>query len=464
MQSAHFHEHIDAAARSAVWRHAGVRESATRRASDIIIRQMSEVMSEGNRRRSAGEVRHTAAPDQSHAGAAATSSVRRPLNIAMVCDGIGDVVAGSIISTARFGERLKAHGHRIVFISSASRQHPCDHEYRGIKTYRLFGVLIPWSEGQLYLAVPFPHRLRTILREEHIDIVHVMIPMPLGLVAVRVAKAMGLPIVIHSHTQPENIFMNVPRLPAREALMRRFSGYVHWLYEQGDVRIYPSPFARRQFPLLSTTRGVVVSNGVDRQRFNPTVPEAFMQRFRLSRRERHLMYVGRLHPEKNLETLIRAMPILLKQHPQTHLCIVGFGYERPALERLAHECDVAGHVTFCGFVPDEDLPAAYSACDLFVLPSLAELEGMAVLEAMACGKPLLIADAPNSAATDFVDGNGLLFRARDPQHLAEQAGRLLSDPERLRAMGDVSVAKSQAFDLDESAAALEAVYYSLLEA
>ena len=409
------------------------------------------------------EVCHDETPHTSHSAATGTPSRRRPLNIAIVCDGIGDVVAGSFISTERFAKLLKARGHCVVFISSASRRHPRDHEDDGINTYRLFGALVPWTEGQLYLALPLPHRLRTILRDERIDVVHIMIPMPLGLIASRVTKAMGLPMVMHSHTQPENIFMNVPRLPKREMLTRKFADYVQWLYKQADVRIYPSAFAQRQFPELTERRGVVISNGVDRQRFHPMAPDAFMQRFGLSRSNRHLVYAGRLHPEKNLETVIRAMPIIVRQHAHTHLVIIGPGYERSALERLARDCDVAGHVTFCGFVPDADLPAAYNVGDVFVLPSVAELEGMAVLEAMACGKPLLIADSPTSAAVDLVDRNGLLFRARDPEHLAEQACRLLSDPDGLRRMGEISLKNSEAFAIDESAAALESVYYSLLE-
>jgi 1,2-diacylglycerol 3-alpha-glucosyltransferase len=237
---------------------------------------------------------------------------------------------------------------------------------------------------------------------------------------------------------------------------------LNWIYRQGDVMIYPSASSRRQFPALSASRNIVISNGVDHQRFRPTPPDAFMRRFKLSRAKQHLMYLGRLHREKDVDTLIRAMPLLLTRRSDAHLFIVGFGHEQPALERLARECDLSDHVTFCGFVPDEDLAAAYSACDLFVLPSLAELEGMAVLEAMSCAKPILIADAKDSAATEFVEGNGLLFRARDPGHLAEQASRLLSDPPTLRAMADMSLTKSRSFDINESVSAIESLYYSLL--
>jgi glycosyltransferase involved in cell wall biosynthesis len=387
---------------------------------------------------------------------------RPPLTVAIVCDGIGDAVAGSFISTTRFSERLAALGHRIVLISSGSRRNLREREYRGMTMHRLFGVLVPWTDGRLRLAIPWVQRLRHILVEEHVDVVHVMIPMPLGLAVARIAKAVGLPLVLHSHTQPENVFMNATWLPGRHRLTHRFFRYLNWLYGQADVMIFPSDFARRQFPELASCRSCVISNGVDRQRFRPTDPGPFIRRYGLSASHPNLLYVGRLHREKDLQTLIRAMPILRRSIPHAHLCLVGMGYEHAMLTELARQCATGDAITFCGFLADGEMSAAYSACDLFVLPSLAELESMAVLEAMACGKPLLVANSTNSAATEFVDGNGLLFHPGQPDSLAEQASRLLSAPSRLREMGHVSLRKSEAFDIGESTAALERCYHSLV--
>jgi glycosyltransferase involved in cell wall biosynthesis len=357
---------------------------------------------------------------------------------------------------------LNSRGHSVIFMSSGSRRNVHERHYRGMRMYRFLGVPVPWSDGQLYLAVPSRRAMRQILADERLDLIHVTIPLPLGLIAVRVAKAMGLPVVIHSHTQPQNIFMNSFPFPGRATITHRFFRYLNWLYRQADIMIYPSVFSRRQFPELGTLPNAVISNGVDVGRFRPTRPDLFMHRFGLSRDKQHLMYLGRLHGEKDVETLIRAMPALLARRPAVHLVIVGLGYERPKLERLARDLAVEPHVTFCGYVADDELAAAYSACSLFVLPSLAELEGMAVLEAMACGKPVLVADSKDSAARDLVADNGLLFRARDPEDLARQADRVLSDPEALRVMAEASLRISAVFDIRASADALEAAYYSVL--
>jgi glycosyltransferase involved in cell wall biosynthesis len=385
----------------------------------------------------------------------------RPLTVAIVCDAIG-AVGGSFVSTSRFAALLSARGHRVVLISSGRVFERRRGEYRGICIHRFPGVPIPWSNGQLHIGIPTWRRVRTILKDEGVDVVHVMIPMPLGLIAVRVARSIGLPLVMHSHTQPENIFMSAPHLPGCERLKRRFRSYLNWLYRQADVIVYPSMFSRRQFPELAATRNIVISNGVDTGRFAATAPERFTRRFDAPPRQHTLLYLGRLHREKNVATLIRGMSRLRLRLPDTHLYVVGLGYDRQALGALAEREGVGAHVTFCGFLPDEELPAAYSACDLFVMPSLAELESMAVLEAMACGRPLLVADSSDSAATDFVQDNGLLFKADDPDHLAAQASRLLADPGELRAMGERSLRASRRFDIHESVAALESVYYSLV--
>jgi len=175
-----------------------------------------------------------------------------------------------------------------------------------------------------------------------------------------------------------------------------------------------------------------------------------------------MLFVGRLHPEKSVDTLIKALPLILAQEPDTRLWIVGSGHLQTELEQLAQKLKVADEVIFFGKISDEDLILIYNACDLFVLPSLAELEGMVVLEAMACGKPILIANAPDSASVCFVNQNGLLFKPKNPQDLAKQALKILTDDRLRREMGEASIRDSRRYDINQSARNLEKLYYEIL--
>jgi glycosyltransferase involved in cell wall biosynthesis len=157
------------------------------------------------------------------------------------------------------------------------------------------------------------------------------------------------------------------------------------------------------------------------------------------------------------------MPFIIKQHESTHVLLVGAGHLRPKLEKLARELGVEKYITFLGFVSEEDKILAYCACDFFVLPSLAELEGMVVLEAMACGEPILISDAKMSASRFFVDGNGFLFKTLDAEDLAEQALKLILNPGLRKEMGKVSLEKVKQYDIHKSVLKLEGVYYQVLQ-
>ena len=143
--------------------------------------------------------------------------------------------------------------------------------------------------------------------------------------------------------------------------------------------------------------------------------------------------------------------------------IVGAGHLRPKLEKLVESLKVDQYVTFLGLVSEQDKILAYNASDIFILPSLAELEGMVVLEAMACGKPIVVSDAEMSASRFFVENNGFLFKTYDHLDLADQVLKLITDHDLRAKMGKISFEKSKQYDIHKSVDLLEAVYYSALE-
>lgn len=388
------------------------------------------------------------------------------MNVAVVCDELlnPNYHAGFANSAFRFSEMLSKRGHKVILIAA---KHPGQANlefHRGLTIYRFRSLPIPKTGGQLRIALPTFREIKNLLLKEDIHILHVIIPTPTAVLAMKAAKSLGIKIVTHSHTQPENLTLNMPIIVWREKIDQLVYKFLVWLYQKADVVICPSKFAERlikqYYPNLRT---VVISNGIDLSKFKKMSPAPFFEKYRLEKKRHKILFVGRLHKEKQVATLLRAMQHVLKKAGNADLYIVGTGYLMAHLRKLSEELGIKENVNFFGRIPDVDLVMAYNACDIFVLPSIVELEGLVVLEAMACGKPIVIANSKNSASVDFVANNGFLFKPNDPQDLAQRILVLLRNTRLRKKMGRESCKKSKQYDINKSVSMLEKVYASLLK-
>lgn len=388
---------------------------------------------------------------------------QKKLNIAMVCDPIGSNKSGVVVSTVRFGKLLKERGHNVIFIGARSKEYRKHSYHDGIKAYRYPSLPVPRSGGW-HLAFPTVKELKKVFKEEKIDIIHIMLPMSGAIVAIKAAKALGIKIVAHSHSQPENIFMDMPKL-IQPTLGSLWNKYLMWVYGKAESLIYPSEMARNLLDRLSNKNqpSSVISNGIDLTEFKPMEVGDFYKRFDIPENKIKLLFVGRLFPEKSVDTLIKAIPHIIEKHPDTHIMIAGGGHLRSKLEKLTRDLEVQEYITFLGLISEKDKILAYNASDIFILPSLAELEGMVVLEAMACGKPIIVSDAEMSASRYFVDTNGLLFKTKDHLDLARQVLKLINDADLCRKYGEASLEKIKNYDINKSVEMLEGVYYSAVK-
>lgn len=405
------------------------------------------------------------------------SNTARNLNIALVCDAIDDYKAGSFISTLRIAEILKRRGYKIILIGARSAIHPKDNYYKGMKVYRFPSILLPKSEKKFYMGFASVRKLKKIFKEEKIDIVHTILVIPLEVASLKAAKALGIKTVVHCHTQPENVFVNIPKFLGREILNKIFAKYILWVNSHANALIYPSEFAKKLFPKTARhIKSAVISNGVDTSKFAKMnkgnlwklkninkLLQKFFRKYNLPKGRKNILFVGRLHPEKNIQTILKAAPLILKKEPKAYFYIVGEGYQENYLKNLAKNLKINKNVKFFGQVSDEELIMAYNACDIFVLPSFVELEGMVVLEAMSCGKPILIANSPRSASAYFVNENGFLFELENEKDLALQALKLLKNEDLKKKMGEKSRKDSKKYDINASVSKLEKVYLSILK-
>jgi len=174
----------------------------------------------------------------------------------------------------------------------------------------------------------------------------------------------------------------------------------------------------------------VIYEGVS-PRFRPANPEAVRAvREKYGLPERFILYVGTIEPRKNLTTLLEAFHHLLATRDLRLVFVGKKGWLYEGFFRRLRELGLEDRVIFTGYVPDEDLPAIYSAADLFVFPSLYEGFGLPVLEAMACGTPVVCSNT--SSLPEVAGDAAILVDPTDVRALAGAMERVLTD-EHLRA-------------------------------
>jgi len=176
-----------------------------------------------------------------------------------------------------------------------------------------------------------------------------------------------------------------------------------------------------------------------------------------------LLFVGSLVRGKGAQWLIKAMPEIISELPDTYAVICGpdLGYGKQ-LASLTRNLGVSDRVIFTGFLPERRLLQAYAACDIFVMPSDFEAFGLSISQAMAFGKPVI---ASGVGAVPYIveDGEGgLLIRQRDFRQLAGYAKLLLADPILRSRLGDNAKILSRKYDWNVVCQRYEETYFRLL--
>jgi glycosyltransferase involved in cell wall biosynthesis len=178
----------------------------------------------------------------------------------------------------------------------------------------------------------------------------------------------------------------------------------------------------------------------------------------------YLLYTGTIEPRKNLLKLIRAYNELLhatEHRPHLVLC-GGRGWLDEEVFELVAQLKLQPQVKFTGYVPDEDLPALYSACELFVYPSLYEGFGLPPLEAMACGAAVVASNT--SSLPEVIGEAGRLVDPQDANALAQTISHLLDDPVQLAHYRRAGLHRAHLFSWERAAHETQAVYDQVFQA
>jgi teichuronic acid biosynthesis glycosyltransferase TuaC len=249
-----------------------------------------------------------------------------------------------------------------------------------------------------------------------IDLIDAHYLYPDGVAAVMLARHFGLPVTVTARGSDVTQLPDYP-LPRR---------MIRWAIGRADALIAVSAaLGRRMIELGADPAKVhVLRNGIDVRLFRPVARAPVCRELGLPDDVRLLISVGHLIERKRTHLAIAAIALL----PEVHLAIVGDGPERAALEALTRRLDVAERVHFLGPRPHDALPSYYSAADAMVLASSREGWANVLLEAMACGTPVIASDIAGNAEVVQSREAGLIVRENTPEGIAEAACALFDNP------------------------------------
>jgi glycosyltransferase involved in cell wall biosynthesis len=214
---------------------------------------------------------------------------------------------------------------------------------------------------------------------------------------------------------------------------------LYYLYDRAqnrriDLTMFLSRWAEAEFKKIYSGETCVVRSGADPVRFSPGGDrQKIRDRFGYRPDEFVLLWLGIFMPHRRLQDAIEAVSLLAARGANVRLLLAGSGRSFPdyfqSLQDLAAKLGVQARVTFAGKVEDDEVRDFYCACDAFLFPNENQTWGLAVLEAMACGTPVLVSQGAAVHEVLADNENAALFPARNPTALAEKIELLISEPQ-----------------------------------
>ncbi|WAB81093.1 glycosyltransferase [Microcella daejeonensis] len=384
-------------------------------------------------------------------------STARPLRILIGGDTFGPDVNGA----AKFAERLAGglveRGHEVHVVAPRPEDGPNvtrieEHEGQRMTVHRLRS----WRwHPHPWLRYALPWRIEQnaarILDEVRPDVVHFQSHIVIGRGLARQAAKRGIRVIGTNHFMPDNAMQFTPFIGGLKdraiSAMWKAAGRTFGLAAEVTT---PTRRAADYLEKYTELRGVhAISCGLHIDNYTPAMEP---------RDENVVLFLGRVEAEKHIDEMLRAVA-RLDASLAVQVEIIGDGEQRPALERLARELGIADRVHFAGYAPEDYLMRQLTRATVFAMPSIAELQSIATMEAMASGLPVVGANAMALPHLIHDGENGFLFEPGDIDGFAERLNRIFTmSHEELLVLKRESLAIVEAHDINRTLDTFEALY------
>lgn len=360
---------------------------------------------------------------------------------------------------------LANEGHEVIVIAP-SQTGPASVEVDGnYRIYRVTAVPLPLYMN-FRIALNPRRAVARIIDEFQPDIIHIQNLMAVGQATIAYGKKAEIPIVATNHAMSENLIEKMRVLvPISRPINYILKEYGKRFHLKADYVTMPTQSALDMF--VESARPNIpleaVSNGIDLSQFRPLkAPVEIYKKYNLPTDTPIVTYVGRLDGEKHIGVLLRAFAEIADH--SAHLLLVGEGAEEDRLKQQAEDLEISERTTFTGRVSDEDLALLHRVGTVFCMPSPAELQSLATLEAMASGKPVVAVEAGALPELCHDKENGFLCETDDADDMTDKLNVILGDKTMQQRFSKESLAIAAKHDLKYTIARFLAIYSDLIDA
>ncbi|PYK70918.1 MAG: histidinol-phosphatase [Verrucomicrobia bacterium] len=327
-------------------------------------------------------------------------------------------VNGVATTIRKMTAAAKNAGAELTVLTSRGEIHITDIPIKNFKPIGEFEL--PEYELQKLSFPPILRMLDYIQREGFTEII-ISTPGPIGLTALAAAKMLNLQTSGIYHTD----FPQYIRILTDDSFLESVAWhYMHWFYGQLDSVFVNSEEYRRSWIArgFAPEKLKILPRGLDTTLFSPKHRDpAFWQKFGEHNGAVHLLYVGRISKEKDLDVLAQAYRQLRDEGLPIQLYLVGDGPYLQALNKALPEA------VFTGYLRGKELAAAYASADVFVFPSTTDTFGNVVIEAQASGVPVIVSDTGGPKELVEANVNGVVTKSHDVEDLARAIRDLVND-------------------------------------
>lgn len=346
------------------------------------------------------------------------------MNILMISDVYFPRINGVSTSIQTFRTEFIKKGHQVTLITPDYQQPQEENE----SVYRIPAKRVICDPEDRMMRYSDILKLTETLRKNSFDLVHIQTPFIAHYAGIELAKRLNLPVITTYHTFfEEYLYHYIPFLP-KAALRWAAKYFTRSQCKQVKTVIVPSSAMRDTLKNYDVNSPItIIPTGIQLDIFNGGDGARFRTQHCIPPDRPVLVHISRVAHEKNIDFLLHALVPIKNTLPDILLIIAGEGPALPHLKSLATALKLDKHILFVGYLSrDQALLDCYKAGDLFIFASRTETQGLVLLEAMACGTPV-VSTAVMGTKDILLPEHGAFIAEENHTDFANKVIQLLQD-------------------------------------